>query len=228
MSAQPRSTSWIVTTHVLTSGLAIPTVVGLGIRGIAHLAKIDPPFSTLTELTVSLVSMLLGTGGGVLYSLRFIRRNAAHEYWPHCIAPSVIAYGVLAALELTLGIWQSNPRNSEGIGIRVLSTLAGMAVFTWLTASGLNKMSREAIAVEDTSETAPPEAGPQARKIHPRLLGSGIGFMIGFAVGVAVAVFGLGNGGGARIEWDLTLLAGGFVGILGALLGLASGPIRGL
>ncbi|RLS53205.1 MAG: hypothetical protein DWH91_14840 [Planctomycetota bacterium] len=228
MSPQPRSTFWIVTTHVLTSGLAIPTVVGLGIMGIAHLAKIHPPFSPLTELIVSLASMLLGTGGGVLYSLHFIRRNAVHEHWPSCITPSLITYGVLAALGLALSIWQSNPRTPEAIGIRVLATLVGMAVFAGLTASGLNQMSRDAVTAVGTAETAPPEADPRARKIHPRLLGSGVGFVIGFAVGVAIAVFGLGNGGVARIEWDLALFAGGFVGILGALLGLASGPIRGI
>jgi hypothetical protein len=228
VTAPPRSTFWIVTTHVLTSGLAIPTVVGLGILGIVHLAKIDPPFSFLTELTVSLVSMLLGTGGGVLYSLRFIRRNATCEHWSRCTTPSVMAYGVLAVLGLGWGIWQVNPRTSEVMGIRVLSTLVGMGVFAWLTASGFGKMSREAVTTVGSGEVAPPVTVSQARKIHPRLVGSGVGFLIGFSVGVAIAVFGLGNGGVAQIEWDLALLAGGFVGILGALLGLASGPLKGI
>ncbi len=228
MTAPSRSTFWIVTTHVLTSGLAIPTVVGLCILGIVHQAKIVTPFSVLVELTVSLTSMLLGTGGGVLYSLRFIKRNAAHENWSLCITPSVVVYGLLAALGLGLSIWQANPRTPAVIGIRVLSTLVGMAVFACLTSSGFRKMSHDAGTTVASGEVATPVTGPPSRKIHPRLLGSGVGFFIGFAVGVAIAVFGLGNGGVARIEWDLALLAGGFVGILGALLGLASGPLRGI
>ena len=228
MPLKSRSTFWVVSTHVLTSGFAIPVATGLVVGGIARAANVGPPFSVVAQLIISTTTTLIGTGGGVFYSLAYLKWRAQFDNWSQCAKPSVIAYVLLAVLGFGLGVWQPEGRTPEALGIGLLNTVIGITLFAWLTISGFQRMSRAPLTAEELLELASPETVSSPRKIHPRLLSSGIGFVIGFVVGVGIAVFGLGGGGGPSLDWEMILVVGPFVGAIGALLGAASGPVRGI
>ncbi len=226
MPATRRSTFWVVSTHVLTTGLAIPVLIGLVVAGIAGVAGLKAPFSDLTKLVIGLVTTLIGVGGGVLYSMAYLKRTAQHDRWSQCIKPSVIAYLLLAALGCAVACWTEGERTSAAIGIQILNTAIGMAIFAWLTVSGFQELSSASLAAAEAEELTSPATVSAPRRIHPRLRNSGIGFAIGLVVGVGIAVFGL--DGGPKLDWEMILVVGPFIGGIGALLGLAAGPVEGV
>ncbi len=69
MSKKRRSVAWIVSTHVLTTGLAMPVVAGLASVAVVLAANIRDP---LVALYVQATFAVLGYAGGTLYSLACI------------------------------------------------------------------------------------------------------------------------------------------------------------
>lgn len=218
-----RSTFWIVTTHVLTAGFAIPLATALVLAALLKIADIAPPVSPTFQLLVVTVSTVVGTVAGVMYSLHYLRRVAHHQDWTRCTNPSIVILFVLNAILLTIP-YAVEPPTSLSIGINAIKLFVGIGLFAWLTARGFRKLS---LATSGEPELEEYETVTESRpQIHTRLRSGGIGFAIGFAVGVGIAIFGLNGGGGPALDWETMLFAGGFIGVLGGLLGLASGPIR--
>ena len=90
-SKKKRSVFWVVLTHVLTTGFAMPTVTGMA--G-APIAAIYP--SALSGFLLALGFQALGYIGGVYYSLSYLRKAALIEHPLACLKPSIITFTVLA------------------------------------------------------------------------------------------------------------------------------------
>jgi hypothetical protein len=95
-----RSRFWVVSTHVLTTGFAMPAVAGMIGSGLAPVAAVAPVRVFLLRMALQ----ALGYIGGVYYSLSYIRKVALIENAPACIKPSIITFIVLAVLGFGLNV----------------------------------------------------------------------------------------------------------------------------
>src|SRR5437588_9531654 len=92
MSRKVRSTFWVVSTHVLTTGLAIPALAALASTGIILIGRVRNPWAALGIMTAC---ALVGYIGGTYYSLSYLQGSAAHKHWPDCTGPSTIGFAIL-------------------------------------------------------------------------------------------------------------------------------------
>jgi len=114
-----RSVFWIVSTHVLTTGFAMPAVAG-GI-GFAVLTAMQP--SAVVAFLLLLAFQAVGYIGGVYYSLSYIRSvafienpNACIKPSPNaCIKPSIITFAVLAVIGFAVNVAGLVGRDGQGI-----------------------------------------------------------------------------------------------------------------
>ncbi len=95
-----RSVFWVVSTHVLTTGFAMPFVAGL--VAIAVIAAIQP--SPLMSFLILMAIQAVGYIGGVFYSLSYIRKVAQIQNPQACIKPSNITFLILALLGLAANL----------------------------------------------------------------------------------------------------------------------------
>lgn len=106
-----RSVFWIVSTHVLTTGFAMPAVAG-GI-GFAVLTAMQP--SAVVAFLLLLAFQAVGYIGGVYYSLSYIRSVAFIEHPNACITPSIITFAVLAVIGFAVNAAGLVGRDGQGI-----------------------------------------------------------------------------------------------------------------
>lgn len=144
MAKKARSRFWVVSTHVLTTGFAMPfvanvaayaAIAGLGIRGPAALA-------------LGLAILAVGYIGGTFYSLSYLRKEAAVDNWTACTAPAVIAFVVLASLGLALNIAQLAEKSAV--------VIAGLAVFYVFVVVAFAAITRSGFAANELADTSPP------------------------------------------------------------------------
>ncbi len=95
-----RSVFWVVSTHVLTTGFAMPAVAGMIAMGVVLGTDLRP----LPAFLVVVGLQTLGYIGGAFYSLSYIRDVALIEKPSACITPSIVTFLVLAGLGLALNI----------------------------------------------------------------------------------------------------------------------------
>ena len=144
-----RSRFWVVSTHVLTTGFAMPFLASLvaGFLG-GYLEGIYRTGGILATI-VTLVLMTIGYAGGTLYSLSYIRRKAIVENPRGCIWPSIIAFALLTcgwgAASLFMG--QTGPVAAVIIGVYFLAIII---CFSLLTRRGFNQMAAQ--TAEQTEE----------------------------------------------------------------------------
>jgi hypothetical protein len=132
MPAKPRATWWIVSTHVLTTGFAMPLLASI----IAAFVLVAAPFalSPIAQLLVMLGAQAIGYLAGTCYSLAYLRTTATVPRWTACTRPCFIAFAVLATLALGFNIAVSS-------GDPVVFTIATAfyatitVIFTKITAS---------------------------------------------------------------------------------------------
>lgn len=87
---------WIISTHVLTVGIAMPfvaSIVATVLLGVTHIE-----FGTLIAFLVMLMFQTLGYVGGIYYSLNYLRKTAISDSWAECITPSIITFSALSVL----------------------------------------------------------------------------------------------------------------------------------
>lgn len=119
-----RSVFWIVSTHVLTTGFAMPAVAnGLCF---AVLTAIQP--SADVAFLMLLAFQALGYIGGVYYSLSYLRKVALMENPNACIKPSIITFAVLAVIGFGVNVAGLFGRDGQGIN-PILGIIALVAFY---------------------------------------------------------------------------------------------------
>ena len=99
MSKKKRSVFWVVSTHVLTTGFAMPAVAGM--FG-APLVEMYP--SAGVGFLLALGCQALGYIVGGYYSLSYIRKAALIEQPMACVKPSIITFVVLAVFGFAVNV----------------------------------------------------------------------------------------------------------------------------
>ena len=137
-----RSVFWVVSTHVLTTGFALPAVAGLTGLGVLSVAKMSPLAAFLVLLTFQAVGYI----GGVFYSLSYIRRVALLKNPVACITPSIITFAVLALIGFALNVsslldqpWGALSRIAAILAIVLFFAVVGFA-FAKITRRGFTRM----------------------------------------------------------------------------------------
>ena len=242
MAKKRRSTFWVVSAHVLTTGLAIPCLVGLASTTLIRYAGIRAP---LPVLAIEATSAVLGYIGGTYYSLFYLSRAAEHDHWDKCTRPSVILFTFFAFLGFAWSVVELRERTTVAITMLAVCYIAIIIGFVVITASRFARMTAAHSPALEKPANGPAEATlprieetdtSMARAIgkpsfmarnRSRLVGAGIGFVGGAAIGFWI-MYQLGGNGGKGIEdWSQPALAALIVGGIGALLGAISG-ISGL
>jgi hypothetical protein len=225
MSKKVRSVFWIVSTHVLTTGLAIPAVMGIASKLlIAHFDIRDPLIGLYLVATCSVVGCI----GGTLYSLSYLGNEADCANWKRCTAPAIATFVILTILGLAAQIYSLQANTALTVGLLVATSLVSIAAFSIITSHGFSRMHHPEV-VEDPVPAARAAPLPADRKLggswfRQRLIAAGIGFAVGFGAGMGMSFYLPSNGG--TWDWQSRFLTGMAVGGLGALLGLVSGNIR--
>lgn len=141
-----RSIFWIVSTHVLTTGFAMPAVAG-GI-GFAVLTAMQP--SAVVAFLLLLAFQALGYIGGVYYSLSYIRKVALIENPNACIKPSIITFAVLAVIGFGVNVVGLVGRDGHGINpiLGIIALVAFYVIicvaFARITQRGFSGIERQA------------------------------------------------------------------------------------
>ena len=218
MLRKRRSTFWVVSTHVLTTGMAIPAVAALVAAAIIWFGGLRDP---LAVLSIQAGCAVVGYVGGTYYSLSYLKRTANHENWTDCTTPSVIAFAICAILGFAWSVTQLTEPNAASIGVLGICYALMIVVFWKITASGFRHMAERSTEVGDLKKS-PNYVGKShtKRAVFGRLVGVCIGLTVGFVVGLAVAIYLDGPG------WETRLIIASVVGGIGAFLGLISGPPR--
>ncbi len=89
-----RSLFWVVSTHVITTGFAMPTLAGMIGYALTEQVRSSP----LVAFLILLGLQALGYIGGVFYSLSYIRKTSCIDNPTACIKPSIITFVVLAVV----------------------------------------------------------------------------------------------------------------------------------
>jgi hypothetical protein len=135
-----RSRFWVVSTHVLTTGFAMPAVAGMiGYPLINTVAIVAPVRAFLLLLTVQ----ALGYIGGVYYSLSYIRKVALVENAPACIKPSIITFVVLAVFGFGLNLASLFTRQSEWEWVAPALAIPGLLLFYVLICVAFAKITQQ-------------------------------------------------------------------------------------
>jgi hypothetical protein len=116
MRKKTRSRFWVVSTHVLTTGFAIPFVASFVVTILLQTLQIEGWIAFL----VSLALQAIGYIGGTYYSLNYIQKVALIDNPMSCVKPSVITFIVLAVLSLILNLVSLRPLSWEIILILII------------------------------------------------------------------------------------------------------------
>lgn len=153
---------WIVSVHVLTTGLLAPAVSLVAVAAVQTLWHTDyssspqgtwldsvdimPPMSTREILLNAMPAMgflasilLMGTAGGTCLSLKFLKRHTTKD-WVGCTIPSIVAFSIwdaviwlaLCPVFGTLGAW-----GPAGCALYFLEVIV---VFGTMTSKGFRKL----------------------------------------------------------------------------------------
>jgi hypothetical protein len=95
-----RSRFWVVTTHALTAGFAMPVLAI--ILGDLLAATLQLPF--LQALLTTSALQALGYIVGTFHSLAYLRKTTIVEKPTKCIVPSVVAFAVFGSFPSTIAV----------------------------------------------------------------------------------------------------------------------------
>lgn len=222
MSKKLHSTFWVVTTHVLTAGLAIPALAALVAAGVIQFGNLGEASSILVVVAVC---GIMGYVGGTYYSLSYLKQVAAHNCWTDCTTPSVITSAVFAILGFLVGVIELPPaqRNAFYFALQLSISVIQVGAFAMITSSGFRRMKEAAAESEATScqQRSAPSRG-FAGALVVRLRNACVGFGVGFFGGLAVAGYMDQQGWNPPAGWQSRLLIATVVGGIGAFLGLVS------
>ncbi|GIX00805.1 MAG: hypothetical protein KatS3mg111_4137 [Pirellulaceae bacterium] len=132
-----RSVFWVVSTHVLTTGFAMPFVASL-VAG-AVVLSIQP--SPLVSFLILLAAQAVGYIGGVFYSLSYIRKVAIVPNPAACIKPSILTFTALALIGLTVNLLRI--LGQGGTSIHSIVIVLALVVFYTLICIAFAKYTRD-------------------------------------------------------------------------------------
>ncbi len=142
-----RSRFWIVSTHVLTTGFAMPVVAllvayaaitFLGLRGVA---------AFLLILAIGAIGYI----GGTYYSLSYLRKSADTHSWSACVTPSVVVFAILNLIRLGLDL-----RTLAQTGVMIVAVL--VAFYTVVTVA-FARITRTAFTMNDSASSVGSDQG---------------------------------------------------------------------
>lgn len=146
-SKKQRSVFWVVSTHVVTTGFAMPVVTGL--IGYALVKELRP--DPLRAFLILLCLQAIGYIGGVFYSLSYIRKSSRIENPTACIKPSIITFAVLAVIGLCINASnlfyrQHNMNPIVGAVLLVVYYTVICLAFARITQRGFSRMETSTTA----------------------------------------------------------------------------------
>ena len=148
-----RSVFWVVSTHVLTTGFAMPMITY--VIGVSVLTATKQ--SPVTAFLILLALRMLGYIGGAFYSLSYISKIALVEKPSRCIKPSIITFVVLASISYGVnvaGIVAQQPQKINPIA-GIIGLLVFYAVicfaFARITQQGFLQMESQTTEADSSS-----------------------------------------------------------------------------
>jgi hypothetical protein len=137
MKKKARSRFWVVSTHVITTGFAIPFIA----RFVTMFLLQSLQFEGLLAFLVSLTLQSIGYIGGTYYSLNYIQNVALIDNPMACVKPSVIAFVALAVLSLILNLASIGQLSWEIILILIVFYMVVSLAFAKITEKGFAAIS---------------------------------------------------------------------------------------
>ena len=152
MAKKKRSVFWVVSTHVVTTGFAMPVVAG--VVGSAIAVATQP--SAVGRFFLLLGLQSLGYIGGVYYSLSYIRKVALIEHPLACVKPSIITFAVLAVLGFAVNVVSLFGERSKEMNAVI--GIVGLVVFYIVISFAFAKITQQGFrAIE--GQMTPPSSG---------------------------------------------------------------------
>jgi hypothetical protein len=148
MAAQLRGTFWVVSTHVLTSGFALPVGGAILVGVLAWMTEIDSTVLLVLSYGVSILAYV----GGTFYSLSYLKKVAMHVNPARCVLPSVVTFvtlcGIWYGLQLSGANFLRMPMEAKLFTAVVNGAYYAVVgfVFWIITKNGLPKLSRPVMA----------------------------------------------------------------------------------
>jgi len=132
-----RSVFWVVSTHVLTTGFAMPVVAGT--IGLAVLTGVQP--SPVVAFLILLVFQTFGYIGGASYSLSYLRKVALIKNPVACVKPSIITFALLAVIGFAVNVASLviQPRHE----INLIAGIIGLVAFYAVICFAFDKITRQ-------------------------------------------------------------------------------------
>lgn len=224
MPKKYRSTFWVVSTHVLTTGLSIPVAAALSAAAIIKYGDLRNPWAELIPAACG----VLGSIGGTYYSLSFLKRTTLHKNWARCTIPAMISFAILSLLGFSWSLSQLREWSVFSISILATYYIIMILAFAKITASGFVRMSSETNQeLGSLKSNDNVEQSVASERSLSRLRGCGVGLATGFVVGLGIAIHFDHGGLQPQNGWTTRLVTALVVGLIGALLGLVSGSPRG-
>lgn len=150
MAKKRRSRFWIVSTHVVTAGFAIPLLVGF----IAAVLVAQAQLTGMEALIPVMALLLLAYVGGTYYSLSYLAKTAVSDAWNACTKPAIITVAILNVLGCVVDCL----RSTAGIALVFLFILYHAALvflFAVITSRGFARLAAESAASEAESPSPP-------------------------------------------------------------------------
>ena len=224
MAISQRSTLWVVTTHVLTTGAAVPFVAGVVAECIISYGNIR---NLSLDLGIREACAVLGYVGGTYYSLSYLKANASHRNWTACTLPAVICFAILTAICGAINVMRLPERNLFTVGVMLTTDVVIVPIFWWVTARGFAKLSQEAAARVDPASSRDVETPESKRSaISSRLLSGLIGLVLGAVVGIGIVAYMEHDFWNPPHGWQNRIITATVLGVITALLAMISGKIR--
>ena len=132
-----RSVFWVVSTHVLTTGFAMPAVAGMMAVAVRHETR-PPPVAAFLILLAFQAS---GYIGGVFYSLSYLRKVALMRNPVACVKPSIITFTVLAVIGFAVNVAGLVAQQRQGINLIV--GIGGLVAFYAVICFAFARITRQ-------------------------------------------------------------------------------------
>ena len=134
-----RSVFWVVSTHVLTTGFAMPAVASM--IGVAALSGSNLP--PAAAFLIMLAFQAFGYIGGVFYSLSYLRKVALIKDPVACIKPSLITFDVLALIGLAVNVASLLAQPRKGVTVILILGIAGLVAYSAVICIAFEKITRQ-------------------------------------------------------------------------------------
>lgn len=156
MKLKQRAKWWIVSTHVLTTGFAMPFVAGIVGGVLCAVLGLEAIVAFLFILAVKAIGYI----GGTYYSLSYLKKSAVTHDWPGCTVPAIVSFAVLAPLGMAVdAIWMTQSTltilgpDAESLELALAVQQLGLALFYGLILAAFSKITAKGfIALQEQAK----------------------------------------------------------------------------